>query len=125
MEDHLHPSMITLAKDPFKTIAISDHCRPKVCCAKLVIQPGDDGFSRESYDEDERLKKEATSHNFKKKDAYQHHCKRIHSQFAQSDYGVCDLSSLHHEKGVRAYHKQLTKQAQLLYHVVEPCRSKF
>ena len=125
-EDHLHPSLITLSQDPFKNIPIQFHCNTRVVCAKLcAVEEGSDGFNRESVEEAEQLKLEASCKDLKRKDAYTNFCRRIYKDYKNSEYGTYDLSSLFHKKGTRNYYKEAIVRAQKNYHLVEPVRSKF
>ena len=69
---HLHPSLITLTKDPYKDTTIKQHLESKVICAQLTH----DDSNRESIEEDLERRHEAVGRGVKAKDAYRRFCER-------------------------------------------------
>lgn len=93
--EHLHPSLITLSKDPFKSISISEYAKSRVVCASL--EQDDHNI------ENENLKEEAVKKGQKRKEAYQNHALRVFHKHKDSDYNMLDISSLVTGKGAKKY----------------------
>jgi hypothetical protein len=113
---HLHPSILTLCKDPYKTISISEYSKSRVVCASL---DGDDHL------EDERLKAEALKKGQKRNEAFENHARRIYKRHKNQDYSLLDISSLPTEKGSKKYYKELRDRMQTNTHIVGDLREKF
>jgi hypothetical protein len=71
------------------------------------------------------LRKEAVRLDLTKKMAFDSFAKRTHARFKDSEYGVCDISSLTFSKGTRVHYKEILKKAELNTHYVGGIRPKF
>ena len=78
-DTELHPSIVTLAKDPFRNIPLQEHNKTRVICAKL--DRDNSAYDREQrLKEDDKLKSEAFEKLTKAK-AYEIHSKRVYEKF--------------------------------------------
>jgi len=94
-KEHLHPSLITLSKDPFKSISISEYAKSRVVCASLEQD--------DHNQENEALKEEAIKKGQKRKEAFQNHALRVFRKHKDCDYKLLDISCLVTDKGAKKY----------------------
>lgn len=85
-ESNLHPSIITLGKDPFKGVQVAEYSQSRIVCASLELT--DRGA------EDRKLKEEAVKPVVKRKEAFDLHAKRVYHSFKNCEYTLLDLSCL-------------------------------
>lgn len=116
-EGHLHPSLITLSRDPFKGVQVEEYNQSRIVCASL--EDKDHGV------EDKELQSEAVREVVKRKEAFNSHAKRVYREFKNCDYNLLDVSCLEREKGIKDYYKQLTLTAQEHTHKTGELRTPF
>ena len=115
--DHLHPSIVTLCKDPFKGLTVNDFSKSRVVCASLEEE--DHG------NEDNQLKAEAVRPVLRRKEAFNSFARRTYSQFKDCEYNLLDLSSFETRKGMKQYYRDLTDNAWKHTHKTGELREKF
>ena len=105
-DDHIHTSINTLCKDPFRALTVAESSRSRVICASL--EDNDHG------QENSQLKEEAIKPELKRKEAMASCGRRTYAKYRNCDYRLLDISSFETRRGAKRYYQELTERASTL-----------